>query len=375
MKNYFRGVAVLLIGMLLWFPVGTRPTQAQSGEVLAIDVFLWHDRTTEEVQVYFANPITGLSTLVTLSGFPPTLNPLDEFALTANGVIFRDPAGGRPRLISPTGGIFNLDFVPQSPTLLHRIDWVLSPDRRTLAWAEISFDELGWRAQLYIANLDGSNFRALPMLDILPVQATRRVDMVGVSNNAVRIFFDAEHLPTRPPDTPFEGFARVRGYTEAIQAYFDLPGEPTCDCPARITQNGQSFLRLRPSASGAGFDLYATNLENNAQIVVGSPIDAGYTHAGYLTTNTDATWAIYSTASIEADGEMAYGLVSADILARRQIILIRGNEGLLQPRAFIDGDSAVIVVNVETQETYKLDLNTGALILVSNKMWLGTIRG
>jgi hypothetical protein len=60
---------------------------------------------------------------------------LEEFTLTANGVIYRDPEGIEPRLIAPNGNVFDLSFIPQrtDQTLL-RVEWVISPNGMSPNW-------------------------------------------------------------------------------------------------------------------------------------------------------------------------------------------------------------------------------------------------
>ena len=359
-----------LIGlMVLAMPL--TPTIAQNTP--AIDVFLQYDADRQQIEVFFSNPITGLSALATIDNFPPELNPLDEFDVTANGVIYRDPATGLPHLITPTGRVLNFDFIPQSPVQLDRVDWVLSDDMRTIAWAEIDLNQLGWQTRIYIADVDGSNLQVLPDLPILPMQVTHRVEMLGVSNSGERVFFDNEHLPNVPNGFLFVGYQRITAYADQISTYFDLPNEPNCVCPARITNNGQSFLRLQSSFQVNGYELHVWNLQDNSEVVVPA-IDMPYPQAGFMLLNSSRALALYLIGETDGASE-TYGLVLVNIASRQQTVILDEWTTRLRPMAFIDRNTSALLVDVDEQITYKLRLDTGEMLAVADKMWIGTIQG
>lgn len=362
---------VVWISSLIILALPVSPTTAQNAP--AIDVFLAYYPDRQEVEVYFSNPITGLSALATIENFPPDLNPLDEFNVIANGVVYRDPTTGLPHLITPTGRILNFSFIPQSPIQLDRIDWVLSDDMRTIAWAEIDLNQLGWQSRIYVADVDGNNLRTLPELPILPVQITRRVEMLGVSNGGDRIFFDNEHLPEKVEGFLFVGYQRVTAYAERISTYFDLPNEPNCLCPALITDNGQALLRLQSSFQVNGYELHVWNLEDNTEVVVPA-IEMPYDQAGFMLLNPSRALALYLIGEINAEGE-TYGLVLVNIASRQQTVILDEWTTRLRPMAFIDRNTSALLVDIDEQVTYKLRLDTGEMSAVADKMWIGTIQG
>ncbi len=367
-----RYLLVLWLISLIFIALPTSPTTAQNAP--AIDVFLKYDAELQEVEVYFSNPITGLSALATIENFPPDLNPLDEFNVIANGVVYRDPTTGLPQLITPTGRILNFSFIPQSPIQLDRIDWVLSDDMRTIAWAEIDLNQLGWQSRIYVADVDGNNLRALPELPILPVQITHRIEMLGVSNGGDRIFFDNEHLPEKADGFLFVGYQRVTAYAERIANYFDLPNEPNCLCPALITNNGRSLLRLQSSFQVNGYELHVWNLEDNTEVVVPA-IDMPYSQAGFMLLNPSRALALYLIGEINAEGDEVYGLVLVNISSRQQTVILDEWTSRLRPMAFIDRNTSVLLVDIDEQVTYKLRLDTGEMAPVADKIWIGTIQG
>ncbi len=350
---------ILVVVLLL---VVVAPSHGQ--ETAPVEVFV--QQNGDSLEVFFANPATGLSTLVTVSNFPAELNPFRELSLTANGVIFRDPADGIPRLITPSGQIVGFEFIPQSTEPLMMIDWVLSEDRRTIAWAEIRLTSLGWQADIYSARLDGQNLLRLPDRPVDPVQVSRRVEMVGVSNDGRLVYFDSEHPTELEEGQVFVGYQKIIAYSQRIGSYLNLPGEPTCTCPVLIANDGLSLLSLEPTAPA--FDLHIWNLNDNTErVIVGE--DVPYPQAGGLMMNRDRTLALY----MASDG-VEYVIVLVDLSSRTERILTEPSANPLRPVRFIDRSTAIVMVDIVEQTTYKLRLDSDDITQVADKIWLGSIQ-
>lgn len=366
--------------LLLLICVGQAAPSAINAQGAApLDVFLGYDSETQAVTVYFANAVTGLSAIATIENFPPELHLLEEFTLTANGVIYRDPAGIAPRLITPNGSIIDLSFVPQrtDQTLL-RIEWAISPNGRTIAWAEMFFEN-GWQASLYVAHLDGTNLRILPTIPLTDARSYSRVAMIAVSNDGTRVFLDLEH-PTEPrrPDVLFLNYQLVEAFIEQRQSYFHLPGEPNCFCPASIADDGRTLIRLERTASGVGYELRLVNLENNRERRIEAAPDVAFTQAGDMLLSPGGTMILYAMGGVQnapPDAPPTFALVMADFATGAQRVVSSSSEQRLRPMAFIDRNTAAIVVDLSSQTTYKMSLESGELEQVASLIWLGSLQG
>jgi hypothetical protein len=374
----------VLLGMLLgWIfdAAGSQlPSSATAQESIPVDVFIRHDRPSGQVRVFFANAATGLSAVATVEGFPTEEEVLDNVALTANGVVFRSPRNGLPHLLTPTGRVLEIDFIPQNMQNLLAVEWVISPDGRTIAWAEIFFVDSAWQADLYIAQLDGSDLHALPPLPETNSGDFSRVAMLAVSNNGERVFFDLEH-PTsaRSPDDLFVEYQHVTAYRRRNQAYLRLEEEPLCLCPAHVARNGQTFIRLEPATGISGDTINIWNLENNALREI-PPIDHIYVQAGDILLSEDGSLMLYTLGGVEGVSvreEPAYALMLVNIVDQQQRIIATTFEQRFRPMAFSDDNRTAIIVNSREGEgmTYKLDLATGNYEAVAEGMWLGTLPG
>lgn len=368
----------ILLGVLLCSFLWQAGTSSGQGTG-PIDVFLAYDNEARTVTVYFANGVTGLSAITTVNNFPPELNLLEEFTLTANGVIYRDPEGVEPRLIAPNGNVFDLSFIPQrtDQTLL-RVEWVISPNGRTIAWAEMFFSD-GWQAALYVAQLDGSNLRTLPPIPLTEARSYSRIAMLAVSNDGSRVFFDLEH-PTEPrrPEDLFLDYQLVEAYIEQRQNYFHLPGEPNCFCPASIAEDGRTLIRLERTASGVGYEIRLVNLENNRERRIDAAADAQFTQAGDVLLSPSGTMILYTMGGVQGaptDEPPTFALIVADFATGEQRVVSSSSEQRLRAMGFIDRNTAVIVVDLRTQTTYKMSLDTGELEQVANLIWLGNLQG
>lgn len=371
-------VVIVLVGGIFLIGVIAAPPvpAAKSQSVVPIDVFLKPDYPAQTVQVFFANAVTGLSSVATVAPFPAGLNILEEFTLTANGVIFRQPGDGLPRLITVNGNILNLSFIPQRTTNLLRVEWVISPNGRTIAWAEIYFEQR-WQADLYVARLDGSNLRALPPLPDTAASAYSRVALLAVSDDGNRVFFDREH-PTeaRRPTDLFIDYQNIFAYVNTLQRYFALPNEPNCLCPATIADNGQTLIRLEPS--GTGYAIQVWNLENAQERRGVETIDTIFTQAGDLLVSPGSSLILYTVGGVEGgavEDVNQYGLILADRTTGQQRLISEISEQRLRAVAFIDRNTATLVVDISAGQTYKMDFETGTLTLVADGIWMGTLQG
>ncbi len=351
-------------------------SQSEAQETTPIDIFIAQNREAQRVDVFFTNAVTGLSSVVTIDNFSADFNVLEHFRMAANGVLMRSPLDNLPYLITPGGNIARIDFIPQRADNLLGVDWVISEDGRTIAWAELFFQDNIWQATLYVSRLDGSEFRQLPPLpERSPVSATR-VAMVAVSNDGSRVFLDLEH-PTAPrtPDDLFIDYRSLSVYIEQQRTYRPLPSEADCLCPAQIAHDGQTYVRLELPILGNGYAVRIWNLDNNRNLLIPA-VDTIYQQAGGVLTNSDGSRVIYSMGGIEgADPQEppVFALVVADRLEGTQRIISAPDGQEVRVVQFINREQEAIVVDTRSGVTYKFDLETGTFDLVADKIWLGTL--
>lgn len=379
MSKRFRQLSPIIVFLSIWMMLFS-PIHAQTST--PIDVFISHNRSNQQVRVSFTNAVTGLSTVTTINNVAQDRYILDDFQISANGVIFRDPATSLPRLITPNGSNISIAFIPQRPANL-LVDWVISDDGRTIAWAEIYFEGTVWQASLYVSRLDGTNLRQLPALPEKSSVDTTRVAMLAVSNDGNRVFFDMEH-PTAPRRNTdyFLSYRSIWVYVEQQRSYRPLlPQESTnCPCPASVIQSGEILVELEPPILGNGFAVRVWNLENNRTRSVAA-IDNIYTQAGDIIAysgGTQVNTILYTLGGVEgatADDSAVFALVIADLQAGQQRIMPLPSGQRLVPITFTNQGREAIIVDALGNTTYKFNLATGNLDLVADQIWLGTLAG
>jgi hypothetical protein len=260
---------------------------------------------------------------------------------------------------------------------LLRIEWAVSPNGRTIAWAEMFFNQT-WQAALYVAQLDGSNLRELPPIPLTDARSYTRVAMLAASNDGSRVFFDLEH-PTEPrrAEDYFIDYQRVEAYIEQRQAYFDLPGEPNCLCPASISDDGRTLIRLVRTEDGAGYAIHLWNLENNRERRINA-VDVILSQAGDMLLSPGGSLLLYTMGGAEGaapDEPPTFAFIMADFATGEQRVVSASSEQRLRAVAFIDRNTAALVVDLREGLTYKMNLETGQLDLVANHVWIGSLQG
>ncbi|NDJ86264.1 MAG: hypothetical protein GYB66_10290 [Chloroflexi bacterium] len=368
---------ILVVGLLLLASTG-RLGYAQ--RAAPVDVFVAYDREIRILQIYFTNGVTGLSTVTTIENFVAEYDVLEYLDLAVNGVIVRQPAEIRPHLVTPGGSAAPISFIPQRTDNLLDIDWAISPDGRTVAWAEIFFNQGVWDASLYVAQLDGTDLRELPRLPQTPSRSFTRVAMIAVTNGGDRVFFDLHH-PTaaRPPEDRFRDYQTLYVYSGQREAYVALPSETDCLCPAGFGSTGEYFIRLERPILGNGYDIRVWNLDNNSFRLLPA-FDTGYTQAGNILANPDGSLVLYTLTTPRVSGEDASdttgsALVLADFVEGEYRIVAEAEARTLAALAFTNREQEAIVVDTQGGVTFKFNLETQVFTQVADKIWLGMLEG
>lgn len=344
-------------------------------QFVPIDVFLTYDSTNNTAQLYFANNLTGLSAETTISGYTTADVLLQEFRVAANGVVFAESSNGAPRLATPGGTVLDFDFIPQSEVPPLAIDWVLSEDGTTLAWAELSFANERWQAALFTARLDGTNLHELPTPPA-PAQPTLRVRLLGVSNDANRVLLDIDHpIEARQRGQAFDTYTSLRLYSANNRIYAPLAENVNCPCPASVADDLQYLLLLERPIIGNGFNLYRWTLNSGTPRIVPAN-DTVFQQGGDVVYHVEDNLALYSLVGLEG-GEQATGsaVTVVDFTSGNQRIIRGPVASNLRVQALLGRDQGAIVVDLNTSTTFKLDLENNSLEAIAAKIWLGTILG
>lgn len=357
MFNLFK----LLFSLLLLIVVVASPAGARAQSAGQLDVFVESAPDSDTSRVYFLDALSGLSTVITVEGG-------HRFTLAGDYVLYE-------KLY--TGAIMraNFDGTQEPHPFIRRtldtqaIDWVVSPDRQTLAWVQTSVAGV---SEAFIARADGSDLRQLPIstpgapLVLVPVTLT---------DNMAQFFYDAAHTPME--SAAYTVYEHMALYNVEQEQFYALPDEPNCPCGAAVSADGRIFARLEGTRGGNGpFALHLWDLPTGADTYVPAP-DLPYRLAGDLVLNKNGTLAVYGVAAGVGSEENAlpesYGLVLVNLFEQQQTLVLQSGPTRYWPLAFIDNSTALLLTSLDEGGTYKLDLESQDIRRVSDAVYLGTI--
>ena len=340
--------------------LGAANVHAQSA-TQRIEVYLEQRPNSPTARLYFMDAFSGLSTVASVeSGHDFTL--LDDYVLYQKGQT------GAVMRVRADGTLEPHPFIQRTPDTI-ALHWVTTPQHDGVAWVRVN--TMG-QSEAYVAWADGSDLRQLP----LSAEETRALYPLALAEGRRLFFYDRAYPPVPPENMPFAPLTHLAEYDIEGEMLFPLPAEPNCACPAAVTADGRIFARLEAPQGQGPFALHEWDLLTGADIQVPPPA-LPQRQAGDLLLNATGTLAAYNAASglgVEAGLiPEQYALVLVDVAAGQQRVLLPADATRYIPQAFIDEDAALLLTSPTQGGTYKLDLESGTLQQVSDKMFLGVI--
>lgn len=316
-------------------------------------------------RLVFVDMLTGEESEVEVFG--------ERYTPVANGVMFYDAAGDRVMLATPEGRIREHPFIqPGGGT--RRVDWLVSPDGKTLAWTLTNGDSASALTTVTtVANIDGTNPRQA-LVDG-PREGIRALPVAFSADNTT-LYMDFQ------PDgigvlTPFRQYAGLFSVDMETGAQDFLPDEPGCFCGAAIEAG--LFLRLSVTDDLSGFDVLVYNLLGQVEQMIPALALANYTQAGDLLIAPDGTRAVYALAQVRGFGSANQSVRTVFVLVNledmTQTALTEPITTYVQPVAWTEDNSAVIFTSPEYDGTWKVNLGDGTLDQVAVVTYVGRVSG
>jgi hypothetical protein len=339
-------------------PEPERPTPAQ-----AMLVFLERGQPD---RLQFIDIQTGEATSVGVNG--------ERFTLFGRAVMYYDPTANRVMLATPDGRTRNHPFIQPLPST-RRIDWVVSPDGVLVAWtltAAQADGQLVTRTQ--VAGIDGSNPQ-----EVLVDEPRPGIRALPVALSADHTTLYMDYQPDGIGDVlPFRQYAGLFALDLKSGEMTMLPGEPGCFCGAGF--GAGLLLRLSLAENLSGFDVIVRTLGSETLERIPAVGRADYTQASGLILSSDSTQAIYALAQVLDFGGpnqfVSTVFVHVDLVEGVQTVLTPPVSSLLEPVAWTEDDSAVIVTSADpfVNGTWKIDLEAGRVNRLANANYLGILR-
>jgi hypothetical protein len=339
------------------------PSHAQGGNG-SFDVFLNSTMSSGSAGLYFVDARTGLSNIAVTNGTHHTL--------LETGVLFQENETGAIKIAYPDGRI-ELYPAIQPPDPKAAVNWIVSTDRKRIAWSVSKMSGTSTLSDLYTALSDGSDKKL-----VLHTSSTKNLIVVPllITNDGTSVFYSRQiGTPGIYQLFPVAGDAFQLDVASGRAT--QLPDQARCACAVAFSPDGRLFARLETTA-GNGFGLRVWDLS----IKVSTPIQPSqlpHTQAGYLILSHDGALAMYTSARgvppAKGVPPERYALVLVDVVQREQRLMTEALPNNLRAVEFESDNSAVLVVGVDKDGTYKLSLKDKTLLAVSAYTYLGTITG
>ena len=315
-------------------------------------------------RLIFVDSLTG--------GDTPVLATGSRYTPLGRSVLYLDAAANQVMQAFPDGRVQPHPVI-QPGGLTRRIDWIVAPDHKRIAWTltqDAGAD--GLITTTMIARLDGSEMRQVlvdgprPGVRALPV---------AFSPDERTLYMD--YQPDSIADfTPFRQYAGLFSVDLETGETAMLPGEPSCFCGAGL--GGGLLLRLGVAPGLSGFTVTVHNLPGRVMHEIAPPRLNDYTQGGDVLISPDGTRAVYALAQVRNFGgpnqsvRTVFMLVNLSTMT--QAPLTDPITTFVQPVAWTEDNTAIIFTSPLRDGTWKVNLSDGRLVRVAEATYLGTLR-
>jgi len=296
----------------------------------------------------------------------------ERYTLLEQEIMFFDVASRQVMLIMADGTLTKHPFIQPGP-MTRRVDWIVSPDRKLIAWTLTEGDsQRALTTVTTIANLNGTNPRQV-LVDG-PRDGIRALP-VAFNVDRTQLYMDFQ------PDaigalTPFQQYAGLFALDIESGKTTLLPDEPACFCGAMV--RGDVFIRLVLSDDLSGFDVRVYDLANDTMMTIDAISLGGFTQAGDMRISPDGQQAVYVLSRLEGfgseDQSVETALVGVDLQAFTQRVLIQPQPAFLKPVSWTENNSALIFTRSDDGDTWKLDLTDESVERIAAASFLGVFR-
>lgn len=340
-----------------------RPAFAQTPTTLPQQVFVTRNiDAAGQDRLIFIDLFTGSEQAVVVNG--------ERYTAVAGGVLFYDRDAGRVKFAQPDGTVRDHPFM-QPGENARRIDWVVSPDGKLLAWTITEGQPSTLITTTYVAGIDGANPRTL-LVDG-PRDGIRAMP-VAFSPDDESLYLD--YQPDSIGDlTPYRQYAGLFAVDLESGETSMLPGEPGCFCGAGL--GAGKFLRLALTDDLSGFNLRIFDLDAGTGTTISALSLVGFTQAGDVLISPDGTRAVYALAQVRGFGTAQQSVravfVLADLVRQTQTALTDPVTMFLRPVAWTEDNSAVLLTSPTQDGTWKITLSDGTLAQVAAATYVGMV--
>ena len=295
----------------------------------------------------------------------------ERFTAFGDGILYLDGLARRVMWLEPEGQPVPHAFI-SLPNDALRVDWIVDETQTRAAWTITRPHAQGLVTTTEIARRDGTE-RGVVLRDG-PRQGIRALP-VAFSADQTQLIMDAQ------PDglAPFAAYQQFAGL---FRIFLDdgrleaLPNEPSCYCGAGFRDD--LYLRLALTPDQRGFDLNFYNLQRGTEDRILANRLLNYTQGGEILISPDGRLAVYALARVEnfgtANQTIETVFMLADLVNSSQRPLSNPITTYVQPLAWTDDNSAILLTSPQQDGTWKLQLSDGRLRRVASATLVGWLK-
>ncbi|MEZ4672429.1 MAG: hypothetical protein R3E39_31380 [Anaerolineae bacterium] len=310
----------------------------------------------------FVDLVTGDETPILVAG--------EHYTLLDQSVLYFDRVANRALLAEPDGSTHEHPFIQPSPDT-RRVDWLVSPDKKMIAWTLTEGSSNALTTITNMAQIDGENARVA--FTDGPRDSIRALP-VAFNADFTMLYMDFQ--PEGFSDfLPFPQYAGLFAVNVADGSWSYLPDEPSCFCGAGFGSG--LLLRLKLSDNLNAFDLHVYNLAGQVEQTIPAPPLANYTQGGDVVISSDGKKAVYALAQVQnfgrPDQSVRTVFMLVDLGFMTQAAMTEPITTYVEPLQWTEDDGAVIFTSRQQDGTWKISLQDGQLARVADATYLGNI--
>ena len=353
----------LFLLLLCIMPVVAQDTIQPDFDNHTWDIFI--ERNTPEDGIdtlIFVDALTGETVSIESSG--------ERYTPLLDGVLFFDWVDQEVMFATPNGIVAVHPFITFSSSA-RRVDWVVSDDRKSIAWTLTREVNGNLITTTFIADIEGSNIREI-LIDG-PRENVRALPIAFSEDNS-ELYMDAhpDGISKFSPYTQYAGLFSVDLRSGDIRA---LPGEPSCFCGAGFGSG--MLLRLSLNNELDGFNVNVFSVEGGQARTIDAITRRNYTQAGDVLVSDDGAFAVYALSQVRGFGTIEQIVrtvfIQVDLLTLEQAIINNPITTFVHPVAWTEDNTAILFTSEQQNGTWKINVEDGQLVKVANASYIGRL--
>lgn len=359
----FRVRAILCLFLIFLF---SNLTQAQTLPNHTWEVYMQQNVTGDGAdRLIFMDVLTGDVTSAQVYG--------ERYTPLGDRILFFDNVNRNVMTVNTNGTVSPHPFIQLGTA--RRVDWVLSPEQRLIAWTQTFDEAAGMRTVTQVATPDGTNRRVV-FEDAVRGDGLRALPITfSVDNSDLIMDFHPDIISEFAPYDQYAGLFRL---SLADSTITPLPDDDSpCFCSAAF-RAGQ-LIRLSVTSDLSGFDVLVFDLASGARNKIDAIALNDFTQAGNILISPDGNRAVYAMSQVpnfsQSPNAVRTVLMSVNLITMQQTQLTDPITRYLRPVRWTEDNTAILFTSPDRDGTWKINIEGGELTRVAEATFIGILIG